>query len=310
MQINSQRNSEKLASSNSHTSVLLQEVLDGLEVQKDSIVVDGTVGGAGHLKEFAKLLSKKGMLIGIDADPAALVRAEEALTDIQPTLLLIPGNFRDIRDHLEGREVTKITHALFDLGWSGFQLTAGRGFSFLVDEPLLMTYGVPGEETLTAKDLVNSLEEDKIADIIFAYGEERFARRIAKAIVAQREEKEFETTKELATTVKHAVPVWYRHKRVHPATKTFQALRIAVNDELDALREGLNGAVKLLSSGGRVAVITFHSIEDRIVKRLFESLQREGVGTPLTKKPIAPSAEELSSNPRARSAKLRIFVKS
>ncbi len=310
MQTNSQRNSERLASSEEHTSVLLQEVLDGLAVEKNSVVVDATVGGAGHLREFADLLSEEGLLIGIDADPAALERAEEALPTTKATLLLIPGNFRDIRDHLEGREVTEVTHVLFDLGWSGFQLTAGRGFSFLVDEPLLMTYGTPGEETLTAKDIVNTLDEDKIADIIFAYGEERFARRIARAIVFSREEKEIETTKELATIVKHAVPVWYRHRKAHPATKTFQALRIAVNDELDALRDGLEGAAKVLAPGGRIAVITFHSIEDRIVKRFFESLQRDGIGKPLTKKPIAPSKEELVENPRARSAKLRVFVKS
>jgi len=299
-----------LASSEHHTSVLLEEVLDGLQVQSDSIVVDATVGGAGHLKEFSKLLSKKGVLIGIDADPAALKRAEEALVDVDPTLVLVPGNFRDIRDHLEGREIPQITHALFDLGWSGFQLTAGRGFSFLVDEPLLMTYCVPGENTLTAKDLVNDLDEDKIADIIFAYGEERFARRIAKSIVETRSEKKIETTLELAAIIKRSVPAWYRHRKAHPATKTFQALRIAVNDELDALREGLEGAVKLLAPGGRVAVLTFHSIEDRIIKRLFEGLQREGVGTPLTKKPIAPGEKELEENPRARSAKLRVFVKS
>jgi len=299
-----------LASSEHHTSVLLEEVLEGLDIKSDSIVVDATVGGAGHLKEFANLLSDEGVLVGIDADPAALARAEEALAETRPTLMLVPGNFRDIRDHLEGRGVTEISHALFDLGWSGFQLTAGRGFSFLADEPLQMTYGVPTEDTLTAKDLLNTLDEDKIADIIFAYGEERFARRIARSIVETRAEKEIETTKELAAIVKRSVPAWYRHRKAHPATKTFQALRIAVNDELDVLREGLEGAIHLLVPGGRVAVITFHSIEDRIVKRFFEGLQRDGVGTPLTKKPIAPSKEELEENPRARSAKLRVFVKS
>ncbi|MBL1434496.1 16S rRNA (cytosine(1402)-N(4))-methyltransferase RsmH [Candidatus Wolfebacteria bacterium] len=310
MQINSQRSSEKLASSEHHVSVLLQEVLDGLQITKNSVVVDATVGGAGHLKEFSKLLSKKGTLIGIDADPEALTRAEEALSDAKPTVVLIPGNFRDIRDHLESRDIPQITHALFDLGWSGFQLTVGRGFSFLTEEPLLMTYGIPEEETLTAKDLINSLDEDKIADIIFAYGEERFARRIAKSIVETRSEKDIETTSELAAIVKRSVPAWYRHRKTHPATKTFQALRIAVNDELEALRDGLKGAIHLLAPGGRVAVITFHSIEDRIVKRFFEGLQREGVGVPLTKKPIPPTEEEVKENPRARSAKLRVFVKS
>lgn len=299
-----------MAYSEKHVPVLLQEVLEGLSLSRDSVVVDGTVGGAGHLFHMGELLGEEGMLIGIDQDAEALTRAEERLKDLKPTTLLIHGNFRDVRDHLEGRGVTAVTHALLDLGWSGFQLTAGRGFSFLVDEPLLMTYGTPDEETLTAKDLVNTLDEEKLADIIFAYGEERFARRIAREIVTAREVKEIETTKELATLIKQAVPIWYRHRRVHPATKTFQALRIAVNDELDALREALEGIMRLLQANGRVAIITFHSIEDRIVKRFFERCQRDGLGTALTKKPIAPSANEVMENPRARSAKLRIFVKS
>lgn len=310
MQINSQRNSERLASSEHHTSVLLQEVLEALSVSPDAVVVDGTIGGAGHLAKIGEKLSKKGKLIGIDADPAALTRAKEKLSGVDAEVLLIEGNFRDLRDHLQSREIDEVTHVLLDLGWSGFQLTAGRGFSFLVNEPLVMTYGVPGEETLTAKDLVNDLAEEQLADIIFAYGEERFARRIARGIVAARVEKEIETTKELADIVKRSVPIWYRHRKAHPATKTFQALRIAVNDELDALRDALRGAEKLLAPEGRIAIITFHSIEDRIVKRFFEGLQRDGVGTLLTKKPIAPSEEEIQKNPRARSAKLRVFIKS
>ena len=305
--MNSQRNSEKLVSSESHTPVLLQEVLEGLSLSPDSVVVDATIGGAGHLKACAEKLSKEGVVIGIDADKEALVRAEESLSEVSPEVVLIEGNFRDIRDHLESRDIHEISHALFDLGWSGYQLAAGRGFSFLIDEPLKMTYSTDGEG-LTAYDLVNTLDEEKLADIIFAYGEERFARRIAKGIVRARGASPIETTKALARIVKQSVPMWYRHKRTHPATKTFQALRIAVNDELDALREGLEGAFHLITSGGRVAVITFHSIEDRIVKRFFERLQREGKGTPLTKKPIVPSKKEVSENPRARSAKLRVFV--
>ncbi|XKT74943.1 MAG: 16S rRNA (cytosine(1402)-N(4))-methyltransferase RsmH [Patescibacteria group bacterium UBA2103] len=310
MQTNSQRNSERLASSNHHTSVLLQEVLEALNVSPDSIVVDGTVGGAGHLKEIAQKLSKEGTLIGIDADPAALIRAKEKLSNVDANVLLIEGNFRDLRDHLESKDINEVTHVLLDLGWSGFQLTAGRGFSFLTDEPLLMTYGIPTEETLTAKDLVNDLGEEQLADIIFAYGEERFARRIARGIVASRSEKEIETTKQLADIVKSSVPIWYKHRKAHPATKTFQALRIAVNDELDALRDAMKGAMKLLKKDGRIAIITFHSIEDRIVKRFFEGLQRDGEGTLLSKKPIAPSEKEIKENPRARSAKLRVFIKS
>ncbi len=215
-------------------------------------------------------------------------------------------NFRNLASILDTLQISCIDRALFDLGWNGFQLAAGRGFSFRIDEPLLMTYGEP-EEGKTAADLVNSLPEAELAEIIFSYGEERFSRGIARSIVETRRHSRILTTLQLADAVTRGTPSWYQHRRLHPATKTFQALRIATNDELGALRDGLGVALERLTLGGRIAVITFHSIEDRIVKGLFKEAAYAGRGTLITRKPLAPSAEELTRNPRARSAKLRIF---
>lgn len=280
-----------------------------LAPEPGDVIVDATVGGAGHLAAFSYVLGSKGVLVGIDADSHALARAAERLGEVKHALHLVQGNFRNLTTHLEEVGITQVDHMLFDLGWSAFQLSDGRGFSFKQDEPLKMTYSTDDPDALTAHDLVHTLEADQLADIIFAYGEERFAKRIASAIVAAREEGEIENARALAEIVKGAVPMWYRHRKTHPATKTFQALRIAVNDELDALRDALEQAVELLSAGGKIAVITFHSVEDRIVKRTFERWVRAGVGTLMSKKPIVPGTEELTKNPRARSAKLRIFQK-
>lgn len=295
--------------SKTHPSVLLHEVLEYLEPVPGDVVVDATVGGAGHLAAFSYVLGAKGILIGIDADEHALERAKERLGETKHTLHLVHGNFRNIKTHLAEVDVKEVDHMLFDLGWSAFQLSDGRGFSFKQDEPLKMTYATNDPDVLTAYDLVHTLDEIGLADIIFAYGEERFAKRIARGIVEARKEKEITTAKELAEVVKSSVPGWYRNRKTHPATKTFQALRIAVNDELDALRDALEDACTVLASGGKIAVITFHSVEDRIVKRTFERWVRAGEGTLATKKPITPSQEELTKNPRARSAKLRIFQK-
>ncbi len=293
-----------------HKPVLLQEVLHALTIHADDIVLDATLGGAGHAREMVKLLGSKGVLIGIDADSAAIERAREALQGTASTVRLVEGNFRDVISHTGKHEIPHITKALFDLGWSGYQLVAGRGFSFLKEEPLLMTYAAaPGPETLTAEKIVNTWEESSIADIIFGWGEERFARQIARGIVAARKETRIATSRELAEIVRASVPAFYRKGRLHPATKTFQALRIAVNDEMGALKEGLRGAWQLLVSRGRLAVITFHSVEDREVKRLMKEWVNEGSGQSLTKSPIRPAREEVLANPRARSAKLRVIEK-
>ena len=293
-----------------HQTVLLHEAIDELLIKPTDAVVDATLGGAGHARAITDLLGEKGTFIGFDLDEDAIVRAQVALASVKPQTFLIKSNFRNIETELATRSITMIDKALYDLGWSAFQLDAGRGFSFLKDEPLLMTYG-KGSETggLTAATIVNEWGEESIADIIFGWGEERYSRRIAHVIVERRRLQPFTRATDLAEAIKSAVPAAYRHGRLHPATKTFQALRIAVNDELGALKESLTSAWKLLSPGGRIAVITFHSIEDRIVKELFLEFERSGSGTRITRSPKKPSREEIVSNPRARSAKLRVIEK-
>lgn len=294
-----------------HTTVLLREAVASLELTPDDVVVDATVGGAGHFKELLSSLGSEGILIGIDADEDAIGRGEEVLNQAEsknlPTVHLVEDNFRNLSTILDDLEIPIITKSLFDLGWSGFQLARGRGFSFQEDEPLFMTYGDP-EKMQTAADVVNGESEERIADIIYEFGEEHFSRGIAKAIVEMRNRERITTTFQLVEAVKKGTPVWYHRRRINPATKTFQALRMYVNDELGALKDGLEAALERTSPGGRIAVITFHSIEDRIVKNLFRDLAKEGKGTLGTKKPVIPTPEELLENPRARSAKLRTFT--
>lgn len=299
------------AKSAGHQTVLLHEAIDSLSIIKSDVVVDATVGGAGHSSALTEKLSAKGTFIGIDADSAALARAKAAFAGkYGPAIHLVNGNFRNLDEHLRALNIDSIDKALFDLGWSGYQLTAQRGFSFQYEEPLLMTYEDELKpDTLTAREIVNEWEETSIADILWGWGGERYARRIAGAIVKRRIEKPFETSKELADVIASAVPSVYRHGKLHPATKTFQALRIAVNDEIGALEEGIRSAWKHLHKGGRIAVITFHSIEDRAVKRLFLSLEQSGEGTRVNKSPTRPQRAECVENPRSRSAKLRVIEK-
>lgn len=295
--------------SETHRSVLLHEAIEGLDIKPGSVVVDATLGGAGHSRAINNLLGKDGILIGIDADSDAIARARAALSDSKATIHLIEGNFRNLSKILEGLHVKKINSIIFDLGWSAYHLGVGRGFSFRKDEPLLMTYAKDATEgTLTARQIVNEWDEESISDILWGWGEEKFSRQIASRVVEYRKEKPIETTGTLAEIVKKATPVWYRHKKIHPATKTFQALRIAVNDEIGAITDGLGHALEKLSSGGRIAVITFHSTEDRVVKRMFRDWKEKGLGE--AHKLIKPSKEEIEENPRARSSKLRIFKKS
>lgn len=289
-----------------HETVFLDEALMSLRITPGQTVVDATVGGAGHFRAMLDALDGQGTLVGIDADADALVRARAAAGNSGVRVELVEDNFRNLGRILEERGLTEIDAILFDLGWSAFHLSSGRGFSFRTDEPLLMTYGAP-EVGKTAADLVNGASEEALADALHALGEERFARAIARGIVRARGEERILTTGRLAEVVAESTPAWYRHRRIHPATKTFQALRIAVNDELGALREGLHDALAHLAPGGRVAVITFHSIEDRIVKSMLRDAAHEGKGIVVTKKPVAPSRAELARNPRARSAKLRVF---
>lgn len=293
-----------------HDTVFLEEAVDALEIVASDVVVDATLGGAGHFRSMLSKLGKEGTLIGIDADADALVRAQavvdEVPEEVRPTVHLVNGNFRDLATILDDLNLTP-TKVLFDLGWSAFHLTSGRGFSFRTDEPLLMTYGDP-EGTTTAADLVNHLSETSLAELLWTLGEERFGKSIAKSVVAFRMEKPIETTFDLVAAIEEGAPSWYQHRRIHPATKTFQALRIAVNDELGALRDGLAAAIDRVAEGGRISVISFHSTEDRIVKTMLREAADEGKGSLAHRKPVVPSALELERNPRARSAKLRVFV--
>ena len=247
------------ATAGKHRSVLLHEATELLAIQPDDCVVDATLGGAGHALAIAGQLGKGGTLIGIDADHDAILRAKEALEGVAPKVHLVEANFRDLSSQFEKLGITEVDKILFDLGWSSFQLDAGRGFSLKSDEPLLMTYSKEAG-ALTAQKIVNDWGEASIADVVFGWGEERYSRRIAKCIVERRATKPFTTARELAEAIYGAVPPRYRYGRIHPATRTFQALRIAVNDELGSLTLGLGDGWRHLAQGGRIAVITFPNI--------------------------------------------------
>lgn len=291
-----------------HDSVLMQEVLEALAIEPTDTVVDGTIGGAGHFTALLSRLAAGGILIGIDADPAAVERGRDAYasdrrTD-RPVTHVVNDNFRNLAHILERLNIGPVDAILFDLGWSGYQIASPRGFSFKGEEPLLMSYSDGGD---TAAEIVNSLPEAQLADLIFTYGEEHFARSIARSIVKARSIERILTTGALVKAIEGGTPKWYREGKIHPATRTFQALRIAVNDEMGALTEGLTAALSALAPGGRVAVISFHSIEDRVVKKMLQDAVEQGLGKLEPKKPITPSREEVVTNRRARSAKLRVF---
>lgn len=289
-----------------HKSVLLHETIRALDLHDGETVLDATLGGAGHSEEMLRTADIA--LIGLDADPEAVERGKERLKAYGKRATLAASNFRVVGSVLEKLGVKAIDKALFDLGLSSDELElSGRGFSLMRDEPLSMAFD-PRQE-LTAQDLLQYLSVEQLAAILRTYGEERYAMRIAKAIVEAREEAPITTTSELRDLVKASVPSVYARGRIHPATKTFQALRMAVNDELEALRDGLTAAWERLAPKGRLAVISFHSLEDRVVKQFMKEKASLGEGTLLVKKPLVPSAEEVRENPRARSAKLRAIEK-
>lgn len=292
-----------------HTSVLLHESVDGLALRPGDTVFEGTVGLGGHSRALCEKIGESGFFIGTDADSESLAIAEERLRDTPCKKIFVCDNFRNIDVVLEKANVEKVNAIFLDIGLSSRQLdVTPRGFSFMREEPLLMTFNSFGSG-LTAHEIVNEWAEDSLADIIYGYGEERFAKRIAHAIVFARALKPIETSKALAEIIKESVPVKARFGKIHPATKTFQAIRIAVNDELGALREGLAKGFARLAPKGRMAVISFHSLEDRIVKEFFRERAKEDTATIVTKRPIVASVEEIKENPRARSAKLRIVIK-
>lgn len=293
-----------------HTSVLLNETIDGLDLKRGSIVLDGTFGGGGHSIETCKRY-KDVKIIALDQDKSAWNKAKGKFKDVDCDITFVNKNFRDLDNALVEVGVEEVDGVIFDLGLSSDQLeNAGRGFSFKKDEPLLMTMKEDIDESdLTAKDIVNDWDEKNIADIIYGYGEEKFSRRIARAIVEVREKKEIKTTFDLVQILESCLPAVYKRGKLHFATRTFQALRIAVNDELNTLTLGLQKAFDALKTGGRMSVISFHSLEDRIVKNFYKTKKENSEAILINKKPIVASSEELKLNPRARSAKLRIIEK-
>ncbi|PIR69866.1 MAG: 16S rRNA (cytosine(1402)-N(4))-methyltransferase [Candidatus Niyogibacteria bacterium CG10_big_fil_rev_8_21_14_0_10_46_36] len=289
-----------------HVSVFLQEVIDILEPQKRARIIDGTLDGGGHARAILDLLPKRGVYVGIDQDQDMVARARVRMKGDE-RFHAVYGNFSRLEE-LASPVIKKADGILFDLGMSSIQLEdSGRGFSFRKDEPLDMRYDIHG--SFTAENAVNSWNEEKLTEVLKTYGEERFARRIAKRIVEARAKSPIHTTLNLVAIVESAIPKRFHSKRIHPATKTFQALRIAVNDELRALEEGLADAKRMIAVHGRILVITFHSLEDRIAKHTFRAWAKDDDFILHTKKPILPREEEIQKNPRARSAKLRVIEK-
>jgi 16S rRNA (cytosine1402-N4)-methyltransferase len=305
-----------------HISVLLNECLDALNIKEDGIYVDCTLGGAGHSVEILKRLSSNGRLIGIDQDMDALKAAKEKLKDFN-NVTYVHDNFYNIEDILNKLEIEKVDGILMDLGVSSFQLDeTQRGFSYMRDATLDMR--MDRSQSLSAHDVVNSYSEEQIAEVLRTYGEEKFSKRIANFIVDRRQEKSIDTTLELVNVIDAAIPAKYKREGGHPAKRTFQGIRIEVNGELRILNKAIEDGINSLNSGGRMAVITFHSLEDRIIKNAFKELQdpckcpkqlpmcvcgKTAIVKLITRKPILATEEELKINSRSRSAKLRVAEK-
>lgn len=291
-----------------HIPVLLHESIEGLNLQSGGIYVDCTTNRGGHSVEIAKVLGSDGILICIDLDQTALAEARECIEKVPdcPKVHFIHSNFRHLPAILKDLKITHVNGILADLGISSQEFDdSGRGFTFQKDEPLLMTFDAsPEEDMTTAYDIVNCWSESTIADILYGFADETYSRRIANAIVNRREVEPIKTTFELVDVIGKAVPALYRHRKTHYATKTFQALRMATNDELGSINDLLEALPSVLASNGRASIITFHSTEDRVVKRGLRA--NEVTLRMINKKAIMPSDEEIQANPRARSAQLRI----
>jgi 16S rRNA (cytosine1402-N4)-methyltransferase len=303
-------NYEAMADKDTHIPVLEKEAVDALNLKPSSVVVDATLGSSGHAKHILSLLSEQGVFVGIDADRDAVTNAKKILKAEKCTVHLRDGNYRDIDSLVTSLGITGVDGILADLGWRMEQFGGnGKGFSFNTDEELIMTFGDPKNYPFTARDIVNEWREEDIKNVLKGYGEERFSGRIARTIAERRVKEPIRTTFDLVKILASAVPAKYRNGRIHPATRTFQALRIAVNDELETLKTFITKSAGLLTVGGRLVIISFHSLEDRIVKHSFRDMAREGTGVVITKKPITALRAETVHNTRSRSAKLRIFEK-
>lgn len=304
-----------------HTSVLLHETVDGLNIKPDGIYVDATLGGGGHAYEVCSQLGEQGRFIGIDQDAAAIEAAGKRLEGFGEKVTIIRSNYRDMKPRLHEIVIDKVDGIVIDLGVSSYQLdTAERGFSYRADAPLDMR--MDQRQKMTAKDIVNNYSEAELYRVIRDYGEDKFAKNIAKHIAAERSKAPIETTEQLNEIIRHAIPMKIRKASGHPSKRTFQAIRIELNHELDVLRDSLDEMIDMLNPGGRICIITFHSLEDRIVKSAFRKNEnpctcpshfpvcvcgKVSKGKVITRKPILPSEEEMESNSRSKSAKLRIF---
>lgn len=304
-----------------HQSVLLEETIENLNIKPDGIYVDGTLGGGGHAFHVCSRLGDEGRFIGIDQDAAAICAAGERLKPFEDKVTIVRSNYSDMKQVLSNLGVDKVNGIVLDLGVSSYQLdTVERGFSYRENAPLDMRMDQRQEKT--ARDIVNVYSETELYHIIRDYGEDKFAKNIAKHIVRARQEKPIETTDELTEIIKAAIPMKFRAVGGHPAKRTFQAIRIELNHELDVLKGHLNEMIELLDDGGRICIITFHSLEDRIVKNIFRKCEnpcecppsfpacvcgKKSLGKVITRKPILPSEEELAMNSRSKSAKLRVF---
>ena len=293
-----------------HKSVLLNQSIEALVLKSGDIFVDGTLGNGGHTEEVAKRFGDKIKIFAFDMDADAIERSKDRLKNF-PNITFIQENFKNMKKVMEARGIHKVDKVLLDIGMSSNQLEeSGRGFSFQKNEKLEMSFKKnPEENDLTAYKIVNFWEEDTIRLILKAYGDEKFAGRIAKGIVRTRELSPINTTEDLVNIILSSTPKFYHKGKIHPATRTFQALRVAVNDEMTNLGEGLTNIFDLLNISGRLAVISFHSIEDRIVKDYFKTMDLTGFGKRIYKKPVVPDIEETSLNPRSRSAKMRVLEK-
>lgn len=306
-----------------HRSVLLEETIEGLNIRPDGCYVDGTLGGGGHAYEVCRRLSNKGKFVGVDQDAAAIEAAGHRLKDFGEKVTIVRSNYCEMKSQLQKLGIDRVDGIVLDLGVSSYQLdTAERGFSYREDAPLDMRMDT--RKNWTARDIVNEYSEMELCRVIRDYGEDKFAKNIAKHIVKERQVHPVETTGELAGIIRRAIPMKYQKKSGHPAKRTFQALRIELNRELDVLRDSLDDMIELLSPGGRLCIITFHSLEDRIVKTAFKNAAnpctcppsfpvcvcgKVSKGKVITGKPILPGEEELRENSRSKSAKLRIFEK-
>jgi len=286
-----------------HIPVLQKQVLEYLNPKPNENFIDATFGAGGHSAAILKENGPHGKILGIELDAELLKIAE-----LRKRLILAQGNFVNLKEIVENNNFKNISGILIDLGFSSWHIEkSGRGFSFQKNEPLDMRFS--SDSDLTAKEILNQWPEKEIENILKEYGEERFAKRIAKKIYEVRKIKSINTTFELVGIIKKSVPKWYQRQRINPATRTFQALRIAVNDELNNLRKFLPQALEILNPDGRLVIISFHSLEDRIVKNFFRKKKRQGLVKVLTKKPVRPDREEIKINPRSRSAKLRAIIK-